>query len=66
VHLGYPGVANPAVSQVLNENIIPFMFAEVARGEKTPEQALADATARVEAIYQDWRDKGLIGGGESE
>jgi multiple sugar transport system substrate-binding protein len=64
VHLGYPGVANPAVSQVLNENIIPFMFAEVARGEKTPEQALADATTRVEAIYQDWRDKGLIGGGE--
>jgi multiple sugar transport system substrate-binding protein len=64
VHLGYPGVANPAVSQVLNENIIPFMFAEVVTGEKTPEQALADATARVELIYQDWRDKGLIGGGE--
>jgi multiple sugar transport system substrate-binding protein len=64
VHLGYPGVANPAVSQVLSENIIPFMFAEVARGEKTPEQALADATARVEAIYADWREKGLIGGGE--
>jgi multiple sugar transport system substrate-binding protein len=66
VHLGYPGVANPAVSQVLNENIIPFMFAEVARGEKTAEQALADATARVEAIYEDWRAKGLIGGGDSE
>src|SRR5690606_5405500 len=29
VHLGYPGVANPAISQVFGENIIPNMFAEV-------------------------------------
>lgn len=64
VHLGYPGVANPAISQVLNENIIPFMFAEVVRGEKTPEQAAADAHERAEAIFQDWRDRGLVGGGE--
>jgi multiple sugar transport system substrate-binding protein len=64
VHLGYPGVANPAISQVLSENIIAFMFAEVARGEKTPEQAAADAQERIEAIFQDWRDRGLVGGGE--
>lgn len=64
VHLGYPGVANPAISQILNENIIPFMFAEVVRGEKTPEQAAADAHERAEAIFQDWRDRGLVGGGE--
>lgn len=64
VHLGYPGVANPAISQVFGENIIPNMFAEVARGDKTAEQAAADATERVEAIFEDWRARGLVGGGE--
>lgn len=64
VHLGYPGVANPAVSQVFGESIIPNMFAEVARGDKTAEDALADATARVESIFEDWRARGLVGGGD--
>jgi multiple sugar transport system substrate-binding protein len=64
VHLGYPGVANPAISQVFGENIIPNMFAEVARGDKTAEEAAADATERVDAIFADWRERGLVGGGE--
>jgi len=64
VHLGYPGVANPAISQVFGENVIPNMFAEVARGDKTAEEAMNDASERVEAIFQDWRDRGLVGGGE--
>lgn len=64
VHLGYPGVANPAISQIFGENIIPNMFAEVARGDKTAEEALADATERVESIFADWRARGLVGGGE--
>ncbi len=64
VHLGYPGVANPAISQVFGENIIPNMFAEVARGDKSAEDALADATERIESIFEDWRARGLVGGGE--
>ncbi len=66
VHLGYPGVANPAISQVFGENVIPNMFAEVATGDKTAEEAVADAAGRVEAIFQDWRDRGLVGGGEMD
>lgn len=63
VHLGYPGVANPAISQVFGENIVVNMFAEVARGDKTAEEAVADAEERIEAIFDEWRERGLVGGG---
>jgi len=64
VHLGYPGVANPAISQIFGENTIPNMFAEVARGDKDIDTAVADATAHIESVFQDWRDRGLVGGGD--
>jgi multiple sugar transport system substrate-binding protein len=63
-HIGYPGVANPAISQVFGQNLIVFMFASVVRGEQTPEEAAAATHAEVEAIFQEWRDRGLVGGGE--
>jgi multiple sugar transport system substrate-binding protein len=65
VHLGYPGVANPAISQVFAENIISGMVARVALGEITAEEAVADAHARIEEIFDDWRERGLVGGGDS-
>ena len=64
VHLGYPGVTNPAISQVFSENIIPNMVARVALGEMTAEESVAIATERVEEIFGEWRAKGLVGGGE--
>jgi multiple sugar transport system substrate-binding protein len=64
VHIGYPGVANPAISQIFGENLIVNMFASVARGEQTAEEAVEATTEQVEAIFQDWRDRGLVGGGE--
>jgi multiple sugar transport system substrate-binding protein len=64
VHIGYPGVANPAISQVFGENLIVNMFASVARGEQTAEEAAAATHEQVEAIFQEWRDRGLVGGGE--
>jgi multiple sugar transport system substrate-binding protein len=63
VYLGYPGVANPAIGQVFNEYIISSMFARVALGEMTAEESVAEATARVEEIFDEWRAKGLVGGG---
>lgn len=66
VHLGYPGVANPAISQVFGESLIVNMFAEVARGEKEPQEALDETTQRIEAIFEDWRARGLVGGGDTE
>jgi multiple sugar transport system substrate-binding protein len=64
VYIGYPGTANPAVMQVFGENIVVNMVASVALGEKTAEESVAEAHARAEAIYEDWRAKGLVGGGE--
>jgi multiple sugar transport system substrate-binding protein len=39
------------------------MFARAARGEATPEESVADATAEVESIFAKWRERGLVGGG---
>lgn len=64
VYLGYPGVANPAIGQVFNEYIISSMFARVALGEMTAEESVAEASARVEEIFDEWRARGLVGGGE--
>lgn len=64
VHLGYPGVANPAIGQIFGERVISSMFARAALGEATPEQAVADAAARAEEIFAEWRARGLVGGGD--
>ncbi len=61
-NIGHPGPANPAIGQVFAEAIIPVMFAEAARGDKTPEQAVADAESAISAIFDDWRGRGLVGG----
>lgn len=63
VWLGYPGYANPAVSEVYQSHLISSMMADVARGVKTPEQAVKDTAAEIEAIFKKWRDRGDIGGG---
>jgi len=59
--LGYPGPANPAIGEVFGTNILETMMAEAARGEKTAEQAVADAETQINAIFDKWRDKGLVG-----
>jgi len=59
--LGYPGPANPAIGEVFGTNIIVTMMAEAARGEKTPEQAIADAETQINAIFDKWRAQGLVG-----
>src|SRR5690606_9064376 len=65
VYLGYPGFANPAIGQVFNEFIISSMFARVALGEMTAEGSVAQASQRVEEIFAEWRERGLVGGGDS-
>jgi multiple sugar transport system substrate-binding protein len=59
--LGFPGPANPAIGEIFGTNIIVTMMAEAARGEKTPEQAIADAETQINAIFDKWRDAGLVG-----
>lgn len=63
-YLGYPGPSNPAVAEVYAQNIIPTMMADAARGNLTPEEAVAEAESQIQEIFQQWRDRGLVGGGE--
>jgi len=37
------------------------MYAQAARGEKSAQQAVADADKQVKAVFDKWRTKGLIG-----
>jgi multiple sugar transport system substrate-binding protein len=60
-YLGYPGVANPAIGEVFGSNIIVTMMGQVALGEKTAEEAVAEAEAQIEEIFDKWRDQGLVG-----
>jgi len=62
-NVGHPGPANPAVGQIFGESIIPVMFADAAQGNKTPQEAVADAEAQITAIFDDWRGRGLVGSG---
>lgn len=63
-HLGYPGPANPAVVRVFATNIISNMMAQVAKGERTAAEAVAEAEAQIIPIFEEWRALGYVGGGE--
>lgn len=58
---GYPGYANPAVSEVYNTFLLSTMMAQAARGEKTPEQAVKATAAQIQQIVAKWRKLGYIG-----
>jgi ABC-type glycerol-3-phosphate transport system substrate-binding protein len=62
-NIGHPGPANPAIGQVFGEAILPVMFADAAQGNKTPQEAVADAEAQINAIFDEWRGRGLVGTG---
>jgi len=60
---GYPGYAHPAIGEVYQSNLLSSMMADVARGVKTPEQAVSDTAAEIEAIFAKWRERGYVGDG---
>jgi ABC-type glycerol-3-phosphate transport system substrate-binding protein len=61
--VGHPGPANAAIGEVFGTFILPNMMASAARGDATPEQAVADAEKQIKDIFSKWRDQGLVGGG---
>ncbi|MEL6268603.1 MAG: extracellular solute-binding protein [Chloroflexota bacterium] len=63
--IGHPGPANPAIGEVFGTFVIPQMFAQVARGELTPQEAVEEAEAQILPIYDRWRSEGLVGGGSA-
>lgn len=62
VNIGYPGPASTATGEVFATFVIPNMFARAVRGEQSPDETVAQAEKQINAIYQKWRARGLVGG----
>ena len=60
VNVGFPGYTTPAIDEVFGKFIIPQMFAQVARGAMSAEDAVGAAESQMESIFQKWRDQGKI------
>jgi multiple sugar transport system substrate-binding protein len=56
-NVGYPGYANAGIDEAFNTFVIPTMFATVARGDKTPEEAVDIAEAEYKRIFDRWKGK---------
>lgn len=57
---GHPGHDNVAIEEVVNEYIVPKMFAVAARGDMSAEGAVREAETQVKQIFDKWRGQGKI------
>ena len=64
VNLGWPGPANALAGQAQNEFVLSNMMAKAAREELTVEEAVAEAEQILNQMAQNWRNEGLMGGGQ--
>ncbi len=54
-NVGYPGFATAAIDEAFNTWLIPTMFAKVARGDETAENAAKAAEAEYKRIFDRWK-----------
>ena len=54
-NVGYPGYATAAIDEAFKTWVIPTMFAKVARGGETPENALKQAEEEYKRIFARWK-----------
>jgi multiple sugar transport system substrate-binding protein len=59
-NVGYPGYANAAIDEIFGTWVISTMFAQAATGKLSPEEALNQADAQVQRIFQKWRERGKV------
>ncbi len=64
VNLGWPGPANAMIGECFNTFVLSDMMAKAARGDMSPEDAVAEAETTLNAIAENWRAEGLMGGGQ--
>lgn len=57
VNVGYPGYANAAIDEIFKLWTLPRMFADVAAGRLSPEDATAKYSAEVTAVFAKWRER---------
>ena len=55
-NVGYPGFSNAAIDEVFNKFLIPQMFAEVAQGKRSPDEAARVYDRQIRQIFQRWRN----------
>jgi len=61
-NIGHPGPANAAEGEIFGTFVLPQMMAKAARGQLSARDAVAEAEVAVKAIFQRWRERGLVGG----
>jgi multiple sugar transport system substrate-binding protein len=59
-NVGYPGYANAAIDEVFSTWVVNTMFAKAATGTLSPEDALSEAEAACNRIWEKWQEKGAI------
>jgi multiple sugar transport system substrate-binding protein len=59
-NVGYPGFANAAIGDIFNQSLVPQMFAQVAQGKMTPQDAARSMQGKFRSIYGPWRAQGLL------
>ena len=59
-NIGYPGYANAAIDEIYSTWVLNVMFAKVAAGKATPEEALDEADKACRRIWGKWKEKRLI------
>jgi len=59
-NVGYPGFSNAAIGEIFDTFLIPQMFAEVAQGKRTPDDAARAYQRRIGTIFEKWRKRGKI------
>lgn len=58
--LGYPGYASAMIDDSLNNFVVPTMFASVATGKLTPDEAMNEAHKKLTAYHEYWHDRKLL------
>jgi multiple sugar transport system substrate-binding protein len=59
-NVGYPGFSNAAIGEIFDTFLIPQMFAEVAQGKRTPDDAARAYQRRINTVFTKWRKRGKI------
>ncbi len=59
-NVGHPGFANAAIDEIFSTFLVPQMFAQVAQGKMSPQDAARSAQGQFKTIFAKWKAQGLL------
>jgi multiple sugar transport system substrate-binding protein len=59
-NVGYPGYSNAAIDELYSSWAVNVMFAQVASGNASPEDALKEAEAKAKKIWAKWKERKML------